>query len=92
MKREKSFIMYSEYNCFLKLLSDRKCGQLIKAIYEYTENETLPQLSTGPDMAFYIMKRDIDTNLATWKETSIQRAIAGAKGGSISKRTKSSGK
>ena len=61
MKSKKSFVLYNDYLQWLKLLSDEETGKLIRAIFTYENDRTLPDFSDKrTEIAFYMIKENLD--------------------------------
>lgn len=54
------FICYHRYLNKLKSLTDEEFGELFNALFEYSENGTLKNLSDKVSIAFDFIKEDID--------------------------------
>lgn len=81
MKNKKSFIMYTDYQKHINLLSDEEAGKLIKAVLEYTNTSNEPKLPPAAYMAFSFIKEQIDRDLEKWEDTCKKRSEAGKLGG-----------
>ena len=57
-----NFILYSEQEQLFNLLNDTQAGKLIKAIFEYEKNGTIPKLNPQTNMAFISIKTTLDRN------------------------------
>lgn len=56
-----SFILYHDRYDMIKVLTDEDAGQLIKAIFEYEVNKTIPEFSSKVvNFAFNEIKKDLD--------------------------------
>lgn len=76
-----SFILYTEQKAVIDKLTDEQAGKVIKAIYEYVETDTMPQLDNVLDLVIIPFKLALDRNKAKYEKVSKVRAEAGAKGG-----------
>ena len=76
-----SFILYSAYSKHFSRLSDEEAGKLIKAIFQYVENGTTPELPPCADVIFTFISEQLDRDLAKWADIKKKRAKAGRKGG-----------
>lgn len=86
MADKKSFVLYTDYANQFEILSDEQAGKLIKAIFEYSENNVMPEFSDGMlIMAFSFIKDQLDRDSGKWEETRKKRAEAGRKGGKQNK-------
>ena len=63
-----SFILYSAYSKHFSRLSDEEAGKLIKAIFQYVENGTTPELPPCADVIFTFISEQLDRDLAKWAE------------------------
>lgn len=75
-----SFILYHSYRKHLSILTNEQKGVLLDAIFDYSENGTMPELEPILMMAFNFIQEDIDQNTKKWEETVEQRSEAGKKG------------
>lgn len=75
-----SFILYHSYKKHLSILTNEQKGVLFDAIFDYSENGTMPELEPILMMAFNFIQEDIDQNTKKWEETVEQRSEAGKKG------------
>ena len=83
-----SFILYTEQKAVIDKLTDEQAGKVIKAIYEYVETETMPQLDNVLDLVIIPFKLALDRNKSKYEKVSKVRAEAGAKGGKQKKQKK----
>lgn len=81
MNDRKSFVLYTEYIQYAELLTDEECGKLFKAILSYAENGTLPNFSGSLEMAFLMIKNQLDRNSEKYAEKCKKNRENGAKGG-----------
>lgn len=83
MARKDTFILYTDQKAVIDKLSDEQAGRLIKAIYEYVENEKMPKLDNVLDLVITPFKTVLDKDKAKYEEVSKARAKAGSKGGKV---------
>lgn len=63
-----SFILYQKQKEIFNILTDNQAGKLIKAIFEYEENQQIPNLSGQTNMAFIAIKQELDQNRTKYIE------------------------
>ena len=86
MPQIKSFIIYQNYKKIFEKLSMEQRGQLITAIFDYTENgELTTSLDSLCDMAFAIIKDTLDRDREKYEEVRKKRVSAGSLGAKIKK-------
>ena len=86
---KKSFILYTDYADKFKSLSDTQLGQLFRCILEYeSKGETKPPEDFGVNLAFDIVRADLERNAKKYDEIVEKRREAGKKGG-LAKASKS---
>ena len=71
-----SFILYSAYSKHFSRLSDEEAGKLIKAIFQYVENGTTPELPPCADVIFTFISEQLDRDLAKWADIKKKRSEA----------------
>lgn len=76
-----SFVLYNEYKEQFELLSYEEAGQLIMAIFEYTETGNVPQLEGMTLMAFSFIRKQLDRDSEKYEKTIEKRREAGKAGG-----------
>lgn len=76
-----SFVLYNEYKEQFELLSYEEAGQLIMAIFEYTETGVAPELNGMVLMAFAFIKKQLDRDAEKYEKTVEKRKEAGKNGG-----------
>ena len=76
-----SFVLYNEYKDQFELLSYEEAGQLIMAIFEYTETGVAPDLNGMVLMAFAFIKKQLDRDAEKYEKTVEKRKEAGKNGG-----------
>ena len=65
-----SFILYTEQKAVIDKLTDEQAGKIIKAIYEYVETDTMPQLDNVLDLVIIPFKLALDRNKAKYEKVS----------------------
>ncbi len=63
-----SFLIYHEYAEHFEMLDDAELGQLIRAIMEYEQHQTTPNLPKHLALAFSFIKKDLDYNRGKYEE------------------------
>lgn len=58
MKVKKSFVLYHDFRNWFSLLTDEELGRLIRAIFDYEMNKTLPENLTEKEQIAFLMVRD----------------------------------
>jgi hypothetical protein len=76
-----SFILYHEYSDYINKLTDEQTGKLLKAIFAYEQDGTVPQLDPITDMVFTVIRKQLDKNRAKYEEICRTNAENGKKGG-----------
>ena len=83
-KKSDSLIIYTAYADKFQKLTDEQFGQLMRAIIEYQRTGAAPDMSdkdTAVELAFDVIKFDLDANNEKYEATVEKRREAGAKGG-----------
>lgn len=60
MQNRSSFVLYTEYDQHLELLTDEECGRLFRAIMQYAATGESPDLVGAERMAFSFIRAQID--------------------------------
>jgi hypothetical protein len=81
MQEKNSFILYTDQKEVVDKLTDEQAGKLMKALYQYSENGTMPELDTLLEIAIIPIKQSIDKNNEKWEEERQKRSEAGRLGG-----------
>lgn len=76
-----SFVLYNEYSEQLSLLNMEQRGILFTAIFNYQNNQPLPEMDGMIKMAFSFIKNQLDRDKEKYDETCRKRAEAGRLGG-----------
>ena len=83
MKKPKGFFTYFHLSPIIEKLSDQQAGRLYKALLRYGDTGELSDFSDdlACDMAYTLMKGEIDINVERYNEICEKRSEAGKKGG-----------
>lgn len=81
MADRETFVFRTKWKKQICKLSDDEAGKLIKAILEYQESGTQPELPIAADMAFSFIGAELDENNRKYEETCRKRSEAGKQGG-----------
>ncbi|MBR6241930.1 MAG: hypothetical protein IKQ90_00380, partial [Ruminococcus sp.] len=76
MTEKISFILYSDYKKHFAKLSDEEAGRVIKAIFQYVEDRSVPELSPCADILFSFISDQLDRDLAKWEDIKKKRSDA----------------
>ena len=89
MKKPKGFFTYFHMSDVIGLLSDEQAGRLYKALMRYGDTGELPDLSDDLplNMAFSLMKKEIDVNVERYNERCERNRENGKNGGRPKKET-----
>lgn len=80
MQDKNSFILYADQKEVIDKLTDEQAGKLMKAVYQYVDSGTMPELDTLLEIAMIPIKQKIDKNNEKWQEEKEKRSDAGKKG------------
>lgn len=81
---KKSFILYTNYNELIEMLTDEQTGRVFKAIFQYQSTGNIPNLdefSGVEKMFFTVMRQDLDYNNEAWAEKKKEKSEQGKTGG-----------
>lgn len=81
MEKRTSFIFYSEWWEHIEMLPDGEALSVIRAIFLYQRNETVPSLAGAAAMAFSFIRAQLDRDAEQWERVRQARADAGRTGG-----------
>lgn len=83
MKKPKGFFTYFHLSPIIEKLSDQQAGRLYKALLRYGDTGEYTDFSDdlACDMAYTLMKGEIDINVERYNEICEKRSEAGKKGG-----------
>ena len=83
MKKPKGFFTYFHLSPVIDKLSDEQAGQLYKALMRYGDTGELTDFSgdLACDMAYTLMRGEIDVNFERYQETCRRNSENGKKGG-----------
>ena len=89
MKKPKGFFTYFHMNSVIAKLSDAQAGRLYKALMAYGDTGELTDFSDdiAVDLAYTLMRGEIDINFERYNEVCEKRREAGKKGGRPKKDT-----
>lgn len=78
MKKPKGFFTYFHLSDMIELLSNEQAGRLYKALLRYGDTGELPDLSDDLplNMAFSLMKKEIDVNVERYNAVCENRSKA----------------
>lgn len=68
MPKKKSFVLYHDYFNHIYRLSDEEAGRLFKALFAYVNDEPLPELSSGAEMAFSFIRCQVERDCEKYEE------------------------
>lgn len=78
---KKSFVLYNDYRSHLALLTNEQRGQLLMALFDYSESRTPPDLDAATMMAFSFIACQMDRDAEKYAEKVRKRREAGRQGG-----------
>lgn len=83
MKKPKGFFTYFHMSDMVAMLSDEQAGKLYKALMRYGDTGELPDFSDDLplNMAFSLMKKEIDVNVEKYNEMCERNRENAKKGG-----------
>lgn len=76
-----SFVLYTEYEEHLSLLTMEQRGVLITAIFCFQSNKELPKMDSSTYMAFSFIKKQLERDNTKYEEVCRKRKEAGKLGG-----------
>jgi hypothetical protein len=79
-KDKKGFILYADQKELFEQLPDEKAGQLIKFIMKYVNDENPSTEDLIINLAFTPIKQQLKRDLQKFKQTKVNRSIAGKAG------------
>lgn len=82
---KESFVLYTNYEEKLSILTDEELGYLLRKIFEYQKTGKVPKMKREILIVFNMIKVDLDRNNERWQETKKARKLAGKKGGEAKK-------
>lgn len=77
MANKKSFILYTENRDVFESLPDEECAALIRAIFQYEDEGTIPDLPGSAKYVFLMLKKDLDRNNTNYEKVKLARSKAG---------------
>lgn len=78
---KKSFILYNEWSLIFNMLTDQQAGHLIKLIYAFVNDDTLPEYELLVKVAFEPIRQCIIRDQEKWALFRKKQAENGRKGG-----------
>ena len=78
---KKSFVLHVDSLVVLKKMSNEQAGIFIKAVLQYQEEETLPELPFGLDLVFELFVNQFKRDHEKYLNILEKRRLAGAMGG-----------
>jgi len=78
--KKDSFILFQSYQEIFDALDDAQAGKLIKGIFAYSKNGDV-NLDASLSIIFIPIRQQLDRNAEKYRNTVIQRRLAGSKGG-----------
>lgn len=93
MAEKRSFVLYHDYQQHFSLLNDEQLGKLLRAIFSYEENGTVPNFKDAPalQMCFSFVRAQLDRDREEYEKRCNKNAENGAKGGRPPKPKKANG-
>tara|TARA_Y100000004_G_scaffold91965_1_gene103043 strand:+ start:84 stop:431 length:348 start_codon:yes stop_codon:yes gene_type:complete len=76
----KGFVLYIDKIEAVKKMDNETAGKIFKALFQYTQSNTVPELDPLTAMLFEFFKSDIDKGKSRHAEISKRRSEAGKKG------------
>ena len=68
MGEKKGFIIYHSLRGAFETLTDEDKGQVLMAMFDYSENGTVPELTMGAKIAFSFIKPQMDVDIEIYKK------------------------
>lgn len=68
MGEKKGFIVYHSLRGAFETLTDEDKGQVLMAMFDYSENGTVPELTMGAKIAFSFIKPQMDVDIEKYKK------------------------
>lgn len=78
---KKSFVLHVDSLVVLKKMSNEQAGIFIKAVLQYQEEETLPELPFGLDLVFELFVNQFKRDHEKYSKIIEKRKLAGSNGG-----------
>ena len=77
-KQRKSFLLYTSFADQLSILTDEEAGQLMKAVFQYVIDGTLPETENRlVEVTFRNWRFHLDADREKWEDTCKKRSDAG---------------
>jgi len=82
MSGKTSFVMYTRYAEPFNILNGDDVKRLITAIFAYVERGDVPNFGSNAslNMAFAVVRADLDRDAAKWEESKARMSAGGKKG------------
>lgn len=82
-KQSRALMIYLNNRAILEALSDAERGQMTLALLDYLEYGAVPAFTGALQMAFVILRMDVDRSVARWEAECARRSAAGKKGAAV---------
>ena len=79
----RALMIYLNNREVLEALGDAERGKLTLALLDYLEFGSLPDFSGALQMAFIVLRMDVDRSVSRWEEECARRSAAGKKSGAV---------
>lgn len=79
MGEKKGFIVYHSLRGAFETLTDEEKGEVLMAMFDYSENGTVPELTTGAKIAFSFIKPQMDVDISKYKKKCEKNAANASK-------------
>jgi uncharacterized phage protein (TIGR02220 family) len=79
--KQKSFVIYQNYESVFDMLSDFDAAALIRAIFKFARGAEVPELSQSANVAFLLISEQIKRDQEKYMKVCEKRKEAGKKGG-----------
>ena len=79
MANSKSFVLFTENRDVFDALPDAECAALIRAIFQYEDEGTYPDMPGAAGYVFLMIKKDLDRNNEKYEKVKEARSMAGKK-------------
>ena len=82
-RQTKALMIYLNNREVLEALDDAERGRMTLALMDYLESGTLPAFTGAMQMAFIVLRKDVDRSEARWNEECARRSAAGKKSAAV---------
>ena len=82
-RQTKALMLYLNNREVLEALDDAERGRMTLALMDYLESGTLPAFTGAMQMAFIVLRKDVDRSEARWNEECARRSAAGKKSAAV---------